>query len=140
MLSTVLSRVLNIFLETVPARTEIWLLWINLGGGGGGQYSIITDHMWGPYIYINWHDKLKVKQKSGRPCRTQKKGKEKKSHHHTELQGNACCAGRPSVIIILFTAGHVRELLPLRNYLFQSYKYRPQSTCKFDYKHKEDKQ
>ena len=30
------------------------------------------------YNYINWHDKLRVKKKSGRPSRTQKKGKEKK--------------------------------------------------------------
>ena len=39
--------------------------------------------MWGPYIYINWHDKLKVKQKSGRPCRTQKK--ERKQNPITTL-------------------------------------------------------
>ena len=74
------------------------------------------------------------------PAEHKKKERKKKSHHHTELQDNACYAGRPIVIIILFTAGQVRELLPLSKYLFQSYKYRPQSTCKFDYKNKEDKQ
>ena len=88
------------------------------GRGWGSVEYYYWSHVGSIHIYkLARQIKSQEEKWKTQPNTKKRKGK-KKSHHHTELQDNACYAGRPSVIIIIFTSGQVRELLPLSKYLF----------------------
>lgn len=88
------------------------------GRGWGSVEYYYWSHVGSIHIYkLARQIKSQEEKWKTQPNTKKRKGK-KKSHHHTELQDNACYAGRPSAIIIIFTSGQVRELLPLSKYLF----------------------